>query len=258
MATAVTGVGVMSRRVQLSWKEKRTASDEFRRRNVHGGSNAIAEVAEWALHTLHLAKVPCFHTVLRILRDHNCVLMKSDSSHVHMKADLFVTSTAIENHMVQWVWWMSYAEVFLSENMIIEKERRVQLPVAERTNLQLANGGFIVFSWEWVYDVPQSWIKCAISDELSLLHAILSAFELKDIFNADEFDIFYRAAPTTTIGLRRLHGEKKKKDCITFLACTNADGCDRVATLTIGTSMKLRCFGGRFGNEHRLYCTPVA
>lgn len=62
-----------------------------------------------------------------------------------------------------------------------------------------------------------------ILNELLLLHALLSDFHEKDIFNADEFGLFYREAPTTTVGPYRFKGRKKKKDRITFLVCVNSD-----------------------------------
>lgn len=76
-----------------------------------------------------------------------------------------------------------------------------------------------------------------IHDELPLLHAFLSVVDPKDIFNADKFGLFYRQAPTTTVGPQRL--KEKKKDRIALLACTNADGSKRVATLVISPSKQM-------------------
>lgn len=62
----------------------------------------------------------------------------------------------------------------------------------------------------------------AIREEVPLLHTLLPAFHENDIFNADEFGLFYRQAPNTSIGPRWLLGKKVKKDRITFLAYTTA------------------------------------
>lgn len=67
----------------------------------------------------------------------------------------------------------------------------------------------------------------AIFDELPMLYALLSAFERKDVFKADK--LFYQQAPTTTMSPRSLLGKKKNMDRIAFLACTSADGSERVA-----------------------------
>lgn len=112
-----------------------------------------------------------------------------------------------------------------------------QLPHSEHTNLQFANGwlsrskhrnGFKVYP---SHGESGDAYERAIIDELPMLHDLLSAFQPKDAFNADEFGLFYRQAPTTTVGPRRLTG--KKKDRITLLASTNADGSEHVASLVI-------------------------
>ena len=63
------------------------------------------------------------------------------------------------------------------------------------------------------------------------------------MFNADEFGRFYQAAPIRTIGPARLDGRKVRKERLTFLVCTNADGSEKYPLMVIGRSKHPRCFG---------------
>ena len=72
---------------------------------------------------------------------------------------------------------------------------------------------------------------------------------MNDVFNADEFGLFYTAAPTKTIGPVALPGKKKAKHRVTFLVCTNIHGTERVQPLMIGKVTRPRCFGGVNGAE---------
>ena len=74
----------------------------------------------------------------------------------------------------------------------------------------------------------------------------LSMISPRDIFNADEFGLFFQLPPTKTIGPGCLgERKKKKKDRATFLACVNADGSERLPPLVIGRSQHPRSFSGR-------------
>jgi hypothetical protein len=73
------------------------------------------------------------------------------------------------------------------------------------------------------------------------LHSLLADYELSDIYNADEFALFYELLPSTsadfvtTVGSREVRrGFKKSKARLTGLVCTNADGSDKLKPLIIG------------------------
>ena len=48
---------------------------------------------------------------------------------------------------------------------------------------------------------------------LPVLQDTLKQYALRDMYNADEFALFYRLPPTSTIGPARLRGRKKKRAC---------------------------------------------
>ena len=67
----------------------------------------------------------------------------------------------------------------------------------------------------------------------------LKSFCINDIFNADEFGVFFKQPPNSVVGPGRLSGRKKKKDRVTFLACSNSDGTERLPLLVIRTAQSL-------------------
>ena len=77
----------------------------------------------------------------------------------------------------------------------------------------------------------------AVANETPILRTLLSAYYPSDQFNADEFALFYRPPPSTTIGPKRITGpkkKKKKKESLTLPACVNADGSEMMLPMAIG------------------------
>ena len=79
----------------------------------------------------------------------------------------------------------------------------------------------------------------AIEHEVPVLVERLKYFRTNDIFNADEFGVVFKLSPNSTVGPGRLIGRQKKKDRVTFLACSNSDGTERLPLLVIGTAKSL-------------------
>ena len=72
---------------------------------------------------------------------------------------------------------------------------------------------------------------------------MLSKYELNQIYNADEFDLFYRAQPEKSLHLKdeRCVGRKHSKLRLTGLAAANAAG-EKLPMFVIGKSKSPRCF----------------
>ena len=75
------------------------------------------------------------------------------------------------------------------------------------------------------------------------LATLLSNYELKDIYNADEFGLFYKCVINKTYQLKseKRSGGKLSKIRITGMATANAVG-DKIPMFVIGNSQKPRCF----------------
>ena len=76
------------------------------------------------------------------------------------------------------------------------------------------------------------------------LPAILRDYAAKDIFNADEFGLFYRCLPEKTFVFKgdACHEGKKSKERLTVLVCCNSDGTEKIPLFVIGKSLNPRCF----------------
>ena len=75
------------------------------------------------------------------------------------------------------------------------------------------------------------------------LPTILSSYELPDIYNADEFGLFFQALPPKSLHLKdeRCIGVKFNKVRLTGLAAANAN-CKKLSMFIIGKSKSPRCF----------------
>ena len=82
-----------------------------------------------------------------------------------------------------------------------------------------------------------------ISNEIPKL---LEEYSPKDIYNADETGLYYRAMPDGSLTFRseNLVGSKRAMDRITVLCCANMTGEHKMELLVIGKSAKPRCFKG--------------
>ena len=78
--------------------------------------------------------------------------------------------------------------------------------------------------------------------EETTLPTILSRFQLKDIFNGDEFGLLYEALPSKSLHFRgkRCSGGKQSKVRLTGIAASNALG-EKIPMFVIGKSASPRC-----------------
>ena len=90
------------------------------------------------------------------------------------------------------------------------------------------------------------------------LPTLLSNYDLKDFYNADEFGLFYQCFPNKTYQLKseKCFGGKLSKIRITGMAAANAMG-DKLPMFVIGKAKNLRCFKNgkflscRYGNQRK-------
>lgn len=79
-----------------------------------------------------------------------------------------------------------------------------------------------------------------------VLTPTLAKFQPKDVFNADETGVFWRALPHRTLSLKNkpCQGRKRSKERITVMVCANMDGSEKYPLLAIGKYKNPRCFKG--------------
>lgn len=137
----------------------------------------------------------------------------------------------------------------------ILKEMNSKLPTEQQVKMKLSKGWLHRFQKRYKLRSLQSYGEsgdapaAVVNDAIAPLREILEPYSLNDCFNADEFGLFYKMAPTHTIALQRLPGRKKEKTRLTFLACANASGSERFPMLVLGHSRRPRCFKGKSGEE---------
>ena len=76
------------------------------------------------------------------------------------------------------------------------------------------------------------------------LPELLSQYAPRDVFNADETGLFYKAMPNRTLQLKgeKCHGGKLSKERITVLPVVNMDGSEKLKLFVIGKFQNPRCF----------------
>ena len=83
----------------------------------------------------------------------------------------------------------------------------------------------------------ERWVMEALPD-------IIKDYEPRDIFNADETGLYWRAIPDGTLAFKNCEtsGSKIPKERVTLLLACNMDGSEKLEPLTIGKSKNPRCF----------------
>ena len=85
----------------------------------------------------------------------------------------------------------------------------------------------------------EDWVTKVLPD-------ILKDYAPKDIFNADETGIYFKALPDGTLCFRseEISGSKKNKERLTVMVAANMDGSEKLPLLVVGKSKSPRCFRG--------------
>lgn len=129
------------------------------------------------------------------------------------------------------------------------------LPDSERLELAFSKGCIERFKKRYglrfrrVHGEAASVDMVALQNEMPRIHRLLTTFAARDTWNADEFGLFYRQPPGWTLSKNVVSGHKKEKTRMTFLACSNADGSEKMKLMMIRTAMNPRAFKKKSGEE---------
>lgn len=134
------------RRVDLFANQKALIIEECERRDAEGVNWTLAEIAEWAKKRLSMNDAPHIATVSRLLRAKRKIVDSVFDGKGERKRDRTLRCEAIEYALVEWIWDQYARNVFVSDDLIKEKDRRLltavnaQLPADAQISLQLSNG----------------------------------------------------------------------------------------------------------------------
>ncbi|XP_045520537.1 tigger transposable element-derived protein 4-like [Pieris brassicae] len=79
---------------------------------------------------------------------------------------------------------------------------------------------------------------------MAILPELLQHYKPRDIFNADEFGLFFKLMPDKSYVFKgeTCHGGIVSKERLTVLSCANSDGSEKLPLLVIGKAKNPRCF----------------
>ena len=165
----------------------------------------------------------------------------------------------------QWIKEGTYEQVNLAcfKWLLIQKSENIPihgkiiqekaLEFAKELNLEKfqASDGWL-YSWKARYNISFKEVSGeskSVTSEMTAawketsLSTILSRYELKDIYNADEFGLFYQGLPKKTLHLKgeKCSGGKYSKVCLTGMAAASSTG-EKLPMFVVGKSVKPRCF----------------
>ena len=246
--------------MRLSWKEKDTILRECHRRGLRGEQYTLHEICAWAQHNFNLFKPPCARTIRSIINQSADIIWKNKSHERERKKIITVSNIHVERKLNEWINEMHMKNVFVTDYLIQEKARRLNIPTRVGTEGRyygtvFSNGWLQMFKKRNSYKCRRTHCELGDADadaaesERPLLQSLIGQNGTEHVFNADEAAVYYRRTPCQTIGPAPVKGYKLSKDRITVLFCCNSIGTVRIPPLVIGCSQRPRCFGGKGGGE---------
>ena len=121
---------------------------------------------------------------------------------------------------------------------------------AREFSTSLRHPEFVCSSGWLKQDKTQSGEAASVTEDMTLdwlgtkLPALLGEFQPDEIFNADETGLFWKCLPDEALHIKwePCSGDKKSKDRITVLVCSNMNGTERLPLVVIGRFAKPSCF----------------
>lgn len=156
-----------------------------------------------------------------------------------------------ENLVLEWINKCLGRQIALSQSMIMEAARRLAVELG-LLDFNASQG------WLWRFKNRNEIVykkACGEKADADAVSAekfkeefqdLVKGYDPKDIYNADETGLFYRATPNGSLTFKKenLIGSKTAMDRVTLLVCSNMDGSDKVPLLAIGKSARPRCLRG--------------
>lgn len=211
--------------------------EEYHRRKVDKEPYDQDSIAKWAVKALRLSTKPSQSTISRVLHKYDPSLSLGITKNRHRLCP--ASCPQIEKALFCWVNSQFALRRNVSGDMIkavgmrVMTKMNLELPEEKHLSLKFSNGWLYRFQARYGLHSFRSHEESgdadleAISTSLKELQDIAYKYQLRDLFNADEFGHCYQMAPETTITQSRMPGRKKQKVRLTYLACCNANGTER-------------------------------
>lgn len=190
-------------------------------------------------------------TLSTIIKHENKIYNAAQESPSSKKKRMKVSSfPELEEAMVKWINRARDNHVPISGPLIQEKA----LEFAEELGIEGFKGST---GWLKTFKSRNGIIEKIISGEsasvsevdcefyqTNVLRKLLNEYDSNDVYNLDEFGLFFKCLPDRTLTFigDTCHGGKKSKERLTVMVGANMTGSDKLKLLVIGKSAKPRCF----------------
>ena len=142
--------------------------------------------------------------------------------------------------LVEWSWEIYGENICVTDELIQGKAKRIleilnqNKPENKKMEMNFSIG------WLHKFKKHNSFIRYSlfgesadvnieeIISELPKLRKKISEYSINEVFNADEFGLFYKSASDYRIGPSRLAGRKNKKERLSLIACVNGYGTEKL------------------------------
>lgn len=234
-----TKSAVMSRkRKALSFKEKLEILNRVDREPKRKRSDLAKELG------LPLS------TLCTIVGQRDVILKNVQLFGVNVKQAKTAQHVKLEDILLTWFKEITAAGVNIDGKVLREKADDVALSLGIE-NFQASGGWVHRFKqrhglvYKTVCGEGKKVDDSVVSDWMTdTLPALLSEYEARDVFNADEAGLFFNLQPNKSLCFRgeACQGGQNSKQRVTVLFCCNADGSEKLKLTVIGRSQKPRCF----------------
>lgn len=138
--------------------------------------------------------------------------------------------------------------VLLAYSVRILSSANIKLLNDRQTYLKFSHGSYMRFMERHNLRGGRVHGECGIADREAIGGTIqellgeVKNYTADDVWNADEFGVFYRQAPKSTISSAAVEGRKVEKSRSTCLACWNRSGKQTFPLMIIGKREQPRVF----------------
>ena len=215
----------------------------------------------WAKSQFHLRKAPDQATISRLLSAKSKYTCLPPTVRTKFKAVRLPAAPRLELALQNWLCDKVANGVQVNSVILRHQAERLQveanrhLLADQKLNLEFSKGCLDRFQkrhglkYRRVHGEGLSANSAALATALPEIRSQVSEYETKDVWNADEFGLFYRQPPGWSLSQKQHSGFKKDTTRMTFLGCCNSDGSEKYPLTRIGNSVRPRPFKGKYGHE---------
>lgn len=246
-------------RQMVSMRQKQVIVEKFKRQKTAGSRPLPAALAVWAKHNSKLDEVPTQSTISPILRDAAKIETAASGLNPSTMRTRPSAEPRLKDALYRWICAESNRGIILIVAFVRMKEAQL-LDEAnghrhpdDRLNLQFPKGWVERFKqrdglrFRQVHGEAMSADVEAIAKQISRIRVVMAPSASRDTWNSDEFDLLYCQPPGWTLLQGRVQSHKKDKTRLTFLACCNSKGIEKLPLMIFNSAANPGAFKKKSG-----------